>query len=128
ALSSPNTNPYGLNPSTLSKIILKIASIGIAKNIPAIPQIDSAITIPNNTTKEFNDTLDPIILGVIMFPSIEFTTTTATTTHKACIGSPVAKVTTAASTVAKNTPTYGIKLSTPHKIANNKAYFITMIL
>src|SRR5690606_41923282 len=97
--------PYGVHTTTVQTISLRIASIAIAKNIPAIPQIDSAITIPNETTKEFNDTLDPIILGVIMFPSIEFTRITAPLTHKACIGSHVAKVTTAASTVAENTPT-----------------------
>src|SRR5579863_8392328 len=44
--SPPSSNPQGLSDSMRSNMILKIAMMGIARNMPERPHINSPTTIP----------------------------------------------------------------------------------
>ena len=67
--ASPNKKPIGFNFSELSKTTFSEAVSGNAKIIPGIPHNIENKIIDKIEAKTFNETLDPVIFGVIKFPS-----------------------------------------------------------
>ena len=62
---SPNKKPYGFSGSTLSRISLRIATRGMDKNIPDMPQSAAPKITAMMEMSALSFTFEPIIFGMI---------------------------------------------------------------